>query len=102
MSFLPTSERHWRPEPGIPIVGPERSKSAARWWFRPVLDLDDDGAALAAASTHRRDTDTAATPLQLVNQRGDHPRARCGDGMPQAATTSGEVDELLVDAVLAA
>jgi hypothetical protein len=39
------------------------------------LDLDDDGAALSATGTHRRHSDAAAPALQLVDQRGDHPRA---------------------------
>ncbi len=47
---------------------------------RLALDVDDDGSALAAARTHRRNTD-AATPLQFVDERRHHPRARRRDGM---------------------
>ena len=70
---------------------------APRW-----LDLDDDGAALATAGAHRGDADAAAATLQLVDQRGDHPRTRCRNGMAEAAAASGEVHQLLVEPVFAA
>ena len=66
------------------------------------LDLDDDGAALATARAHRRDADAPTTPLQLVNERRHHPSTGCSDGMTEAATTSGEVDQLFVQPVFAA
>ncbi len=59
-------------------------------------------AALAAAGAHRGHTDAAAAALQLVDQRRDHARAGCGDGVPEAAAAAGEVDQLFVEAVLAA
>ena len=65
------------------------------------LDLDDDGAALAATRAHRGHADAAAASLQFVDQRRHHPRAGRGDGMTEAATAAGEVHQLLVEAVLA-
>ena len=87
-------------------------KETARRKIRPTqahrrnraeaLDLDDDGAALAAAGAHRRHADAAAAPLQLVDQRGHHPRTGRRDGVAEAAAAAGEVHLLLVDAVFAA
>src|SRR5206468_3550080 len=59
-------------------------------------------AALAATGTHRGHPDAATTALQLVDERGHHARAGRGDGMAQTATASGEVHQLLVDAVFTA
>ena len=92
-------ERHGREEaPHARQAICARSGARATRSHQSQLDLDDDGAALAAACTHRGDTDAAAPAPQLVDQRGDHARARRRDGMAEAATTSGEVHQLLVDA----
>src|SRR5690349_23176035 len=77
-------------------------------WRRPAadlaipLDLDDDGAALAATGAHRRDADATAAAGQLVGQRGHHARTGGRDGVAKAAAAAGEVHLLLVDAVFAA
>jgi AcrR family transcriptional regulator len=85
-----------------------RSKAPARSFFAragptsPELDLDDDRAALATTRAHCRDADSSAAPLQLVDQRRHHARAGRGNGVAEAATTSGEIDQVFVQPVLAA
>src|SRR4051795_6337073 len=88
-------------DPAIRVLSRSK-KAAARDIVSPgsalgAGDLDHDRVALAAAAADRRDTEPAAPPAQLVEQRADDPRARGADRMAERDRAAVDVDARLVD-----
>src|SRR5260370_17314819 len=68
----------------------------------PRSDLEENGAALATARVHGREAQAAASPAQLVDQRGHQASAGRRDRVTDAAPGSADVHELGVQAELLA